>query len=330
MGTLDTVIEQIRSFLQDLFPTLEITDLQLVLFLLLGVLIVVFVVVLIVMIIHHGIRSSRIGKLDRRYPGARALLTRAYTIQRAKRGTSGVYELRFPYWEHAGATGAKDQRYNNNSVVWPGCTLWLDGYQISCSKPGRMVQLVAGLRAAGAAIGPCDLEVEKGRRLVQEERDLQLLDSTTALFEHFAARPVDFEHYCAGLLNRFGYVAEPTRATGDGGYDIVFSRGGRMGIAECKCYAPSNKVGRPLLQKLVGANQAVGASELLFMTTSSFSQEALDYAQMTGINCIDGGEIMRMRAALGGADPADHIGFNDVDWRLTLDDIRPYYPPDFS
>ena len=53
---------------------------------------------------------------------------------------------------------------------------------------------------------------------------------------------------------------------------------------ECKRYASSNLIGRELIQKLVGSAIGDGVTNCIFVTTSSFNNNALEY-----VNNMKGG-----------------------------------------
>ena len=57
----------------------------------------------------------------------------------------------------------------------------------------------------------------------------------------------------------------------DGGIDLRMSREGRTYIVECKCYDRSHRAGRPVAQKLQGANAVERAGRMVVVTTSTFS-----------------------------------------------------------
>ena len=93
-------------------------------------------------------------------------------------------------------------------------------------------------------------------------------------------------------------MAETTPRTNDGGYDFILKKPYDseeiIAIGECKLYSEDNIVGRPLLQKLVGANVSIQAKHLLFVTTSSYSKEAVLYADLAGIKLIDGNGLIEL------------------------------------
>lgn len=104
-----------------------------------------------------------------------------------------------------------------------------------------------------------------------------------------------FEHFCANVLNRNGYQMMVTRKSGDGGKDLVGwnSRNERV-FGEVKHYKDSNKVSRPLMQKLKGAMVDAGVERGVFITTSSFTSEAIEYAKRNKIQCIDRSGLERL------------------------------------
>ena len=70
-------------------------------------------------------------------------------------------------------------------------------------------------------------------------------------------------------------------------------KGGQTYFVEVKRYGKSHPVDRPLIQKLVGAchpNNAKG----IFVTTSRFTQGAINEANRSGVQLIDGNQFIKM------------------------------------
>jgi len=65
---------------------------------------------------------------------------------------------------------------------------------------------------------------------------------------------------------------------------------------QAKRWADNNAVGRPEIQKFVGALAGQGAKKGIFITTSYFTQEALEYAPRNEIKIvlIDGEELSQL------------------------------------
>src|SRR5690606_20217340 len=109
--------------------------------------------------------------------------------------------------------------------------------------------------------------------------------------------PGFFEKLVVDLLVRMGYGGSRREAgqaigrSGDEGIDGIIKED-RFGLDIIYVQAKrwENSVGRPDLQKFAGALQGQRARKGIFITTSAFSREALDYARSidTKIVLIDG------------------------------------------
>jgi Holliday junction resolvasome RuvABC ATP-dependent DNA helicase subunit len=105
-----------------------------------------------------------------------------------------------------------------------------------------------------------------------------------------------FEVCVTGLLQRIGFRTELTRATGDGGIDIVayLDRpivGGRY-LVQCKRFADATLIGAPMVREFYGAFVADrSAVKGLFITTSSFSAQAREFVQHLPIELVDGAQL---------------------------------------
>ena len=100
--------------------------------------------------------------------------------------------------------------------------------------------------------------------------------------------PSFFEQVIIGLLVAMGYggshksAAEQLGRSGDGGVDGVINED-RLGLdrvyVQAKRYGIGNSVGRPEIQGFVGSLVGYGATKGVFVTTSAFSRQAIDYAR---------------------------------------------------
>lgn len=117
--------------------------------------------------------------------------------------------------------------------------------------------------------------------------------NATTLDELMQLNPYEFEKAIAQLFRDYGYTVHQTRKSADGGKDLVMYKGGETYFVECKKYAKSNKIGRPLIQKLVGACHPASAKPI-FVTTSSFTSEAIAEAQRSKVRLIDGRQLESM------------------------------------
>lgn len=114
--------------------------------------------------------------------------------------------------------------------------------------------------------------------------------------------PSFFEKLVVELLVKMGYggsIKDAGRAigkSGDEGIDGTIKED-KLGLdiiyIQAKRWQPGNNVGRPELQKFVGALAGQGAKKGIFITTSSFTKDALEYAPRneTKIVLIDGHQL---------------------------------------
>lgn len=116
------------------------------------------------------------------------------------------------------------------------------------------------------------IAAEVGAELVQRLRD---------------SDPAFFEQAVVDLLLKMGYGGAEQRGrriggSGDGGVDGVIDQDA-LGLdriyVQAKRYADGNNVGRETIQAFVGALHGVGASRGVFITTSTFTSSARQYAE---------------------------------------------------
>lgn len=127
----------------------------------------------------------------------------------------------------------------------------------------------------------------------------ELLDTVCSM------SPAFFERLVVELLVRLGYggsIKDAGRAmgkTGDEGIDGIIKED-KLGLdiiyIQAKRWQAGNTVGRPELQKFVGALAGQGAKKGIFITTSSFTKDALGYAPKneTKIVLIDGVQLAQL------------------------------------
>jgi len=117
--------------------------------------------------------------------------------------------------------------------------------------------------------------------------------------------PTFFERLVVELLVKMGYggsIKDAGKAigkSGDEGIDGTIKED-KLGLdiiyVQAKRWKPGNVVGRPELHKFVGALAGQGAKKGIFITTSNFTKEALDYTPKneTKIVLIDGEQLAQL------------------------------------
>lgn len=132
---------------------------------------------------------------------------------------------------------------------------------------------------------------------VRKELEAELLEQVKA------ASPAFFERLVVDLLVAMGYGGSRQDAgraigkNGDGGIDGMIKED-RLGLDVIYLQAKrwEGVVGRPEIQKFAGALQGQRASKGVFITTSSYSKDAIEYANVlhTKIILLDGETLVRL------------------------------------
>jgi len=128
-------------------------------------------------------------------------------------------------------------------------------------------------------------------------QSLRLSLAQDILSRILSCSPTFFERLVVELLVKMGYggsrrdAGERIGQSGDGGIDGIIKED-RLGLDTIFIQAKrwQGSVGRPEIQKFVGALQGQRAKKGVFITTSSYTSEAIDYASRidTKVVLIDG------------------------------------------
>jgi restriction system protein len=149
--------------------------------------------------------------------------------------------------------------------------------------------------ASTSATASPDDRLEQALRELRESVAIDLLDNLKQV------SPGRFEVIVLDLLHSLGYGAsrsdvQRVGAPGDGGIDGVISLD-KLGLE--KVYVQAKRwqgtVGRPDLQAFYGALAGQRAKRGVFITTSSFTQQALDFAgSVEGMVLVDGNRLVNL------------------------------------
>lgn len=153
-------------------------------------------------------------------------------------------------------------------------------------------QEVLLIPAAALVIG-CGIGIYRltGRRRRRRKKILQTRTIQELIDQY---NPYEFEYYIADLFSLYGFQTLVTRASNDGGIDIEMRKDGETFAVEVKQYSRDNRVSRERIQKLDSAARHAEADHAIFVTTSSFTQPAIAYADESGIDLIDGKALFEM------------------------------------
>jgi len=165
-------------------------------------------------------------------------------------------------------------------------------------------------------------QIDKRSRVEGEEQNCTSLTPQEELYDSYSRirqsirseiidvilskSPREFEKIVVTLLQRMGYggkikgAAEVTKYSNDKGIDGIIKEDilglGRIHI-QAKRYAKMNTVGREEIQKFVGALAVAQSNKGIFITTSSYSKGAVEYADnlngTTALVLIDGEKLAK-------------------------------------
>jgi len=163
----------------------------------------------------------------------------------------------------------------------------------------------ASLDDAEDTLAPAD-QANVATSSPQERLEQALLELRTSvagdLLENLLqASPTRFEHIVLDVLHRLGYGAnrqalQQVGGSGDGGIDGVISLDA-LGLE--KVYVQAKRwqgtVGRPDLQAFYGALAGQKAKRGVFITTSGFTAQAVDFARsVEGLVLVDGKRLVNL------------------------------------
>ncbi|MAL95629.1 MAG: restriction endonuclease [Haliea sp.] len=144
--------------------------------------------------------------------------------------------------------------------------------------------------------------MEFGYQKIRQELEEELIARIKA------ASPAFFERLVVELLVSMGYggsrkdAGETLGRSGDGGIDGVIKED-RLGLDVIYLQAKrwEGTVGRPEIQKFAGALQGQRAKKGIFLTTSNFSKEAVEYAMFidSRIVLVDGEKLAELMIDAG-------------------------------
>ena len=256
-------------------------------------------------------------------------LPRSIKIRRLKDGEKqrNYFVLKYPYWENSKKDGTADRRIKNNVIIWRKSKLYIDMFKLISLDPSDIVYLVRELRSNGVDIALCKEERLKYNKIFKQKETFSSNSGIQDIINYYEENPTNFEKLCAELFNRMGYESKVTPKTNDGGYDILLSQNNQRTIVECKCYSMQHKIGRPAVQKLVGANSTILADRMIFITTSDFSENAVVYAHEADVELINGCKLLELLKQYDFL-VQQEIEVDMSECQLKVSDMRPYIPKD--
>ncbi|MFC3692235.1 MULTISPECIES: restriction endonuclease [Methylopilaceae] len=93
--------------------------------------------------------------------------------------------------------------------------------------------------------------------------------------------PTGFEQWCQRRLQKQGWIAITTQATGDQGADVLAEKDGFRAVVQCKYYTSS--VGNKSVQEVFAAKQHYRYDAAAVVTNAGYTASARTLARSTGV-----------------------------------------------
>lgn len=223
-------------------------------------------------------KGGTTNQLSDRIGWCRQYFRRALFIDIPQRGTYAITQRGLDYLAN------HTSLYKKDLLKYPEFAAYV-------SSNGQDVTPVAGTTEPEKELTPTE-SLEKAFDAINNDLAEELL--ATILEQS----PTFFERLVLKLLEKMGYgKGVVTQRTGDEGIDGIINED-KLGLdiihIQAKRYKSDNKVGRPLMQAFVGALDGAGVNKGVFITTSSFTKEALEYKSSKKIAKIDGKQLTNL------------------------------------
>ena len=173
----------------------------------------------------------------------------------------------------------------------------------SPQEPGKTLLEDGRVIEAGDHLTPYE-------RIEEDVTSLELALQSDLIERLIASDPNFFEQVIVDLLVAMGYGGSRQEAgrrigkSGDGGIDGVIDEdplGLDVIYLQAKRYSPDNKVSSPEIRAFAGSLDGFGANKGVFVTTSSFTKDAVSFADRVSrrIILMDGEELARLMSRYG-------------------------------
>lgn len=136
-------------------------------------------------------------------------------------------------------------------------------------------------------------EVQPFKITAEEGEEGELPAKALKAADFLEMAPFEFERFVGKLLEKMGYEVLVTTPTADGGVDLVVDKedpllAGKV-LVQCKRW--SKPIGVRVVRELFGVATAEAAIKSVIIGTSSFTNDAITFAQGKPIELIDGNKL---------------------------------------
>lgn len=188
--------------------------------------------------------------------------------------------VELPWWVSVLVAGA----------VYAALRHWLPGYPIA----NPYLAMMAKALESQAGFLSLILLVPAPLSMLRAFRRRRLLDQQTSLESIRVMSWRDFELLCGEAYRRQGFaVTENGGGGADGGIDLILRRNGERWLVQCKRWRDI-KVSVKEIRELFGIVAAEGADRGVFITCSSYTQEARAFANGNPLDLVDGPALLAL------------------------------------
>ena len=92
---------------------------------------------------------------------------------------------------------------------------------------------------------------------------------------------IEYEHYCADLLEKKGWITQVTQGSGDQGVDVIAKKDNKTIVIQCKKY--NSPVGNKAVQEAHAGKGYIKANGAAVVTNSTFTSSAKELSRTLGI-----------------------------------------------
>ena len=103
---------------------------------------------------------------------------------------------------------------------------------------------------------------------------------------------IEYEHYCAKILNKSGWEAKVTTASGDQGVDVVAKKNHIVVAIQCKKY--SSPVGNKAVQEINAGKGFINANKAIVVSNASYTPSAKELANKLEVGLFHHADLTRL------------------------------------
>lgn len=168
-------------------------------------------------------------------------------------------------------------------------------------KGGSKGEVAIIINKMGKAKEKCEARMRENRELINnlvfEYREQEIESGAPTSVDIDSLDPVQFEHYCADLLNSSGWNARVTQASGDQGIDVIAMYGNVKAVLQCKKY--SQPVGNAAVQEVIAGKAFEQAHVAAVVSNATYTPSAKQLASTTGVHLLHFSGLQQFAERLG-------------------------------